>query len=234
MEKLLGRWPIATVETLPQVIRDLNIKKYDFLQDPQVLSDWLVSASEKERAEASRFAPKPMACRMRLPNDLEGSYFWVEYRDHMTVLVLVQDMVLLTLEYKPGVDINRITVVPISGVPSKKDAPEGGESVIERMNNCVQREVQEEAGYILKSFEFLGEVQKANSSCYRYLGFLEQPLREVPTNRDRLEYMAVVAMSLSDWRSVCRQGSTEYYCIEALADSTTSAAVERLRELGRL
>jgi NUDIX domain-containing protein len=225
MDTLMGRWPIATAETLPHIIRELSIRKYDFLEDPIPLDRWFPGASEQERREAIRFAPMPFACRMQLPNGSRGAYFWGEYKNHMTVFVLVEGMVLLTLEYKPGIDTKRITVVPISGVPCKKDAPRGDENEREKMDNCVRREFGEEVGLMLGNVEFLGEVQKANAACYRYRGQILEPFQDVPMNRDRLEYMAIIAMPLTDWLTVCRRGTTEHYCIEALADSVTHTAL---------
>jgi 8-oxo-dGTP pyrophosphatase MutT (NUDIX family) len=188
--------------------------------------------------EYQLFGPQNFVARHENPSTGEGfNGFRSVFKPCSMVFAVVDGLVLVTAEWKHG--NNRITIVPVAGVPGKAEADL---PLREKMRRTALREWEEETGTKLVSVEALGPeegiwsvVRQTESHCFPYLGTVATPIQKGPTKLDQNETLIMVAFPLSEWVKLIESpelwDENPEFGLEVCSRDITYAA---LRKLGKL
>lgn len=238
MEQYLG-WPVVTAESCFEVIRELGIRSWPKTQEPEPLDLFLSYATEAEREECHRFGPRSFVARHLDPRRrVPFNGFRTLFKPSAVVFALVDGMVPMTAEWKHG--NNRVTIVPVAGVPGKKEADLS--TLAERMRATAFREWEEETGTTLAyaiplapSYGIYSAVRPAEIRYFPFLGEVQRPIERGATKFDEDGDIAMVLFPLEEWLLLIENpdlwDANPEFGLEMCARDVTYAA---LRELGRL
>ncbi|MBI4095169.1 MAG: hypothetical protein HY435_03185 [Candidatus Liptonbacteria bacterium] len=232
-------WPIVTAANCFDVIRSLGIKPWQQVREPEPLDSFLSHATEPEKDEYRRFGPKNFVVRYRNPHTGEPfNGFRSVFKPAAVVFALLDEHVPVTAEWKHGND--RITIVPVAGVPGKKEAELP--TLADRMRATAIREWNEETGTELSSVTPLSPpsgiysaVRPAEIQYFPFVGRVKEPVVKGPTKFDANEHLKMVLFSLNEWLALIETNELwdqrPEFGLEMCARDVTYAA---LRELERL
>lgn len=237
-------WPVLLANTCFESIRDLDIKSWQKLADPIPVTTFLETATPGERGDYERFAPKAYAVKHQNPytgKTFDG--FTTHFKPYACVLALIEDedgneYIPVTAEWKHGND--RITIVPVCGVPNKDELAFGNMADI--MHAVGMREWKEETGTELESLVPLSSsqgmwatVRNSSVQCFPFLGIMKTPVFKGTTKFDDTEHLAMVLFPLKEWVKLIESNDlweqNPDFGIESCTRDVTYAA---LRYLGRL
>jgi 8-oxo-dGTP pyrophosphatase MutT (NUDIX family) len=232
-------WPIVTARNCFDTVRSIGVRAWPKISEPVGIVDFLATATDTERVDYNRFAPKSFAVKHRNPYD--GSVFdafKVEFKPYACVFGLIDDMVPITAEWKHGND--RITLVPPCGVPGKAEG--ALTNMAKKMRATALREWNEETGTELENPVPLssGEgvfstVRNAHVQCYPYLGTVKTPIVKGQTKLDDTEHLKMILFPLPEWIKLLEThglwDQNPDFGVEACTRDVTYAA---LRAMGRL
>lgn len=238
MSEFLG-WQIVTADNCFGFVRELGIRPWLKVQEPESLDHYLKRTTNPEWDEYQRFGPKSFVVRYQNPHANEPfNGFRSLFKPSAVVFALINGMVPVTAEWKHGND--RITIVPVAGVPSKKeqDLP----SLAARMEATAIREWKEETGTELASVTPLSPscgiysaVRPAEIQYFPFLGEMRLPIKKGPTKFDLSENAAMILFPLKQWLTLIESSDlweqNPDFGLEMCARDVTYAA---LRKLGKL
>lgn len=225
MKKAFGL-PVVTADTIEKYLNSVELYPWTYAKDPMTLEGYIASGLTPEQQAELRFAPKAEVVFLENPHS--GNLF-TGFRSlgknwATTFALLPGNLVPVTAEYKHGV--NKIVLVPPSGVPSKADAGS--------MEACARREFTEETGLQLKSIKPLANGEplavsgRQNAQVYYpFLGEVDTEAPIGPSKLDQNEHLKLVLVPLQDWLELIERG-------EAVEDCSASVTYLALRKLGLL
>lgn len=197
-------WPVLTAKTCFDAIRNMGIKRLPKrCEVDEPLDAFLNHATDQERREYAAFCPKTVVARHQNPVTGESfNGFRVINQPYVLVFAMIDNMVLVTAEWKHGND--RITIVPVAGVAGRDEKRLS--SLKERMAAVAVREFHEETGIRpaavipLSSQEGLfGEPRKMQSQYFPFLARIDKPVKRGPSKLDKNESLKIVVFSLPEW-----------------------------------
>jgi 8-oxo-dGTP pyrophosphatase MutT (NUDIX family) len=225
--KVRTEWgiPIVTAETVYPYLDSIGIRPWPELEPPIDLETYIGRDLTDEQRSEMRFAPKAEVVTHRDPQGNPYRGFRTVMKDWATTFCLLPgDLVVLVAEWKHGANV--ISLVPPSGVPSKKDNGS--------MEACAKREFEEESGITLKNVIALSGTEglpiATRGLTSRYFPFLGQTFSDFivgPSSLDEKETLQLLLMPLTEWLKLIESGRVQEEC----AVSVTYLA---LRRLGRL
>lgn len=217
--------PILTADTVYPYVESVGIKPWPVLERPIDLAMYVASHLTDSQRSELRFAPKAEVVTLQDPKGNPYRGFRTVMKDWSTTFCLLPgDLVVLVAEWKHGANV--ISLVPPSGVPSKKDNGS--------MENCAKREFEEETGIALKDVSALcgpdGLPIASRGLTTRFFPFLGRTFEDItvgPSSLDEKEALQLLLMPLNEWLKLIESGRV----FEECAVSITYLALRRLGHL---
>ncbi len=238
MQELFG-WPVVNAQNCFDIIRQRGICTWPQIKE-QDINSYLANGTEAQKLICERFGPKVIVATHENPHTKKPfDGFKITSKPCAIVFALIEDMVPVTAEWKHG--NNRITIVPIAGVPGKEE--ERLPTLAKKMQATALREWREETGTDLASAELLGprdglffEVRKTDSCYFPFLGKVKEPIKKRPAKFDAEEHLAMVVFPLKEWVTLIEtpelwDGNPDFG-LEGGARDVTYAALRKLGLLG--
>lgn len=222
IEKMWGI-PVVTSKTVYPFLESIGIRPWSVLEPPVDLETYKAGELSDEQQSELRFAPKAEVVTYRDPQGNPYRAFRTVMKDWATTFCLLPgDLVVLVGEWKHGANV--ISLVPPSGVPSKKDN--------NSMEACALREFIEETGITIARVQPLsvnGLPIASRGLTSRYFPFLGRSIVYTigTPSLDKNETLQPLLMPLTEWLKLIETGMVQEEC----AVSVTYLA---LRKLGRL
>lgn len=235
-------WPVVTADTCFEVVRSLGVKSWPQVSEPVSFADYLGTATEDQLKTFNRFAPKGSVIYHKNPyDDKPFDGFKVDFQPYACVFALINGMVPVTAEWKHG--NNRITLVPVCGVPGKAEA--AIPLLVDKMYATGMREWKEETGTELESLTPLSgnqgiysTVRNSKVQCFPYLGVVKTPIVQGLTKFDDTEHLKMILVPLEEWLKLITTNelwdNNPDFGLEACTRDVTWAALHKLGRLNLL
>lgn len=229
---------VVTAANCFDVARECGILPWQQARPIQSEDEFFATASDQERSDYNRFAPKVNVVHHldQAGNPFTG--FTVKFKDYATVFALIDGMLPVTAEWKHGND--KVTFVPVCGVASKAEAHI--DNMSDKMQAVAEREFLEETGYAVKNLRRISPasgmwaiVRQAHVQCYPFVGEVDMSVPQGPSKLDSQEQLQILLFPLKEWIKLISDPHAfddhPEFCLEACARDLTYAA---LMELGMM
>ncbi|MEK7569931.1 MAG: NUDIX domain-containing protein [Patescibacteria group bacterium] len=227
LKSIKTQWgiPILTADAVYEYLEQVGIRSWPELEPPADLATYIASPLTDEQRTELRYAPKAEVVTHRDPKGNPFRGFRTVMKNWATTFCLLPgDYVVLVAEWKHGANV--ISLVPPSGVPSKKDNGS--------METCAKREFEEETGMGLEHVELLSgpnglpiATRGLTTSYFPFLGRTFEDIHVGPSSLDEKETLQLLLMPLTEWLQLIETGRVYEEC----AVSITFLALNRLGRL---
>lgn len=227
---------IVDHRTIFEVVTSLDIKMFPLRGERMTNEAFLKVAKPEDAKKLIDYGPKPYVQEYWHPHNDEPYFaFKCDFKAFACVVVLVDGMMLLAVEWKGGT----ITIAPICGTvsPAEKDLP----TIDEQLLTTAIREVREEAGIVTnKIYPLTGKrrldqvVRNSTAPCYLYGADLTSPLEIVPVKRDPDEHIELLLMPVTEWMALLSNDAIWDEHPDFSRDTTQDLTLTALLKMGRL
>ena len=238
---IIHGWPLVTAKNCFDVAKKCGIIPWKETFPRQTLRSYLASATLKQIKDAENFAPKVFVAHHRDPHkDAPFDVFGVRFKPYSCVMAFISHpehglLVASTVEWKGG--NNKITIVPVCGVPGPDEADT--KDMPKKMLMTASREFLEETGFTLNSLVPLSPdnglwaiVRNAHVVCYPFLGQIDMNIPQGPTKLDENEQIQMVLFTLPEWMKLIEDPSVfdghNEFGLEACTRDVTYSALRRM------